>query len=155
MSNESRESLRSQVYWEDVAVGTELPPLVKGPFTVMELAKFGAMIGDFYPTHYDHKWATEKDRVPAVIVYGLQMTVHLSQLLTRWIGPDGFLRRLKSEIRSPTYVGDTVTLRGKITAKYVIGNEHLADCEVWGEKQDGSIVERGSATVVLPSKMAA
>ena len=143
---------KGQVYFEDVEVGSEIPPLVKGPYMVMDMAKFGAMVGDFYPTHYDHKWAMEKDRVPAVVVYGLQIASHLCQLLTDWIGPDGALRRYTNRVTAQVYIGDTLTLKGRVIKKYTREGSNYVECELWGEKQDGTRAVVGSGTVVLPSK---
>jgi len=143
---------RGQVFFEDVEVGSEIPPLVKGPYMVMNLAKFGAMVGDFYPTHYDHKWAMEKDKVPAVVVYGLQIASHLCQVLTDWIGSNGILRKYNNRVTTQVYVGDILTLKGKVTAKYIKEGENHLDCELWGEKQDGTRAVVGSGTVILPSK---
>jgi acyl dehydratase len=144
--------MKNQLYFEDVEVGTEIPPLVKGPYMVMDLAKFGAMIGDFYPTHYDHEWAIEKDRVPAAVVYGLQIASHLSQLLTDWIAFDGVLKRFSNRVTAQVYVGDTLTLKGKVTRKYAREGDSYVECELWGEKQDGTKAVVGSATIALPSK---
>jgi acyl dehydratase len=141
-----------QVYFEDVAVGDELPALIRGPFSVMEMAKFGAMIGDFHPTHYDHKWATERDRVPGVVVYGLLNTVHMSQLLTDWVGAYGRLKKFSQRGRAQVYAGDTLRVTGRVTRKYVSDGENCLDCEMFGHNQDGQLVEDGRATVVLPSR---
>jgi len=140
-----------QVYFEDFAVDDEIPPLVRGPFTVMEMVKFGAMLGDFYPGHYDHKWATDRDRVPGVVVYGMLNTVHMSQLLTDWIGAHGMLRKFSQRGRGQVYVGDTVRVTGRVTQKYVARGENCLDCEMFGHNQDGQLVEDGHATVTLPS----
>ena len=119
---------------------------------VMTSAKFMAMIGDFYPTHFDHKWATERDRVPAVVIAGLHVATHLSQMLTDWIGPDGILRRFVNRLRAPTFVGDTVTMTGKVTGKYIEDGENRMECELQGVKQDGTLVIEGSATITLPAR---
>jgi len=41
-----------QVYWEDVAVGSEVPALPKVATTQM-LVKWAGASGDFNPLHYD------------------------------------------------------------------------------------------------------
>jgi len=143
---------REQIFFDDIEVGSEIPPLTKGPITVMTMAKFAAMNGDFYPAHYDNKWAMEMDRLPTAIVHGMQVTTYLSQLLTDWIGPNGALRKFTSEVRAQTFVGDTLTMKGKVTKKYTKDSEHYLECKVWGEKQDGTVVIQGSATVTLPSR---
>ena len=152
MSDEIKTIKREQVFFDDIEVGSEIPSLVKGPYKVMTMAKFAALMGDFYPAHYDSKWAVEKDRIPAAIAHGLQVTAYLSQLLTDWVGPNGVLRRFASQVRAQTFLGDTLTMKGRVTKKYTKDGENYLECEVWGEKQDGTVVVEGSATVTLPSR---
>lgn len=49
-------------------------------------------------------------------------------------------------------MGDTLTMKGKVTKKYIKDSRNYVECEVWGEKQDGTVVVKGSATVTLPSR---
>ena len=143
---------REQIFFDDIEVGSDITPLTKEPCTLMSMAKFAAMNGDFYPGHYDNKWAIEMDRLPSAIVHGMQITTYLSQLLTDWIGPDGALKKFASQVRAQTFVGDTLTMKGKVTKEYTRDSESYLECEVWGEKQDGTVVIQGSATVTLPSR---
>jgi len=139
-------------YFEDVASDEKLGPLVKGPYTVMDAAKFSSMNGDYYPGHYDTGWATVKDRTPNVVAHGLQITTFLSQLVTDWMGRDGFLSRYTSQVRSQTYVGDTLNFQGEVTEKSEENGEFRVSIKVWGEKQDGTRVIDGSAAVLLTSR---
>jgi len=138
-----------QVYIEDVAVGSEIPPHTVS-FDVVKMAMFASVSGDFFPSHYDNKWAVERSRYPAAIAHGLHVTSHLSQLLTNWVGPQGALKRLSSQNRALTFDGDTVVMRGRVIKKYAEEGGHYVDCNVWGEKQDGTVVVEGTATVILP-----
>jgi len=143
---------REQVFFDDIELGTEVPPLVKGPITMMDMAKFASMNGDFSPVHYDNKFAVEVRGFPAAIVHGLQVVTYLSQLLTDWIGPNGAIKKFASQVRAPTLAGDTLTLKGKVTRKYTKDSQNYLECEVWGEKQDGTVVVSGSVMVTLPSR---
>jgi len=149
---EKQPAITEQRFFEDVQVGAELPQLIKGPYSVMTSAKFSSMNGDFYPGHYDTKWATEIDRTPNVVAHGLQITTYLSQLLTDWYGRDGFLRKFSSQVRTQTYVGDTLTFKGRVTEKYSTSGENCVECEVWGENQNGKLIIQGTAVVRLLSR---
>ncbi len=143
---------KKQVFFEDVEVGTSLPPLVKGPYTVMMMAKYASMYGDFYPAHYDTKWATELDRIPTAVAHGYQVVTFSSQLVTDWMSPDGFLKKLSTQVRTQTYVGDVLTYKGEVTKKYVKDGENIVECSVSAEKQDGTLVLQGIAIVALPAR---
>ena len=44
-------------YFDDVKVGDELPPVVKGPLQQIQLTKYAGASGDFNPIHQDHEFA--------------------------------------------------------------------------------------------------
>ena len=46
-----------KVYAEDVNVGDELPPLVKGPIQQIQLTRYAGASGDFNPIHQDDEFA--------------------------------------------------------------------------------------------------
>jgi len=139
-------------YFEDVSVGEKLGPLVKGPYDVMQAAKFSSMNGDYYPGHYDTGWATGKDRTPNVVAHGLQITTYMSQLVTDWMGRDGFLSRYSSQVRAQTYVGDVLNFHGEVTEKSAEKGEYRVSLKLWGDKEDGTRVIDGSAVVLLTSR---
>jgi acyl dehydratase len=143
---------RNQIYFEDVSEGAEIGPLVKGPITDMDNTKFCSMHCDFYPGHYDNKWAVEKDRIQGAIVYGFLVITYMSQLLTDWIMPDGFLRKFSTQVRAQTFINDVITYHGKVTRKYENNGLHLLDCELTGIKQDNTMVVEGKATIELPAR---
>ena len=45
----------AKLYYEDVQVGDELPRLVKGPVTHLQLVRYAGASGDFNPLHTDPK----------------------------------------------------------------------------------------------------
>ncbi len=44
--------MTEQLYYEDIAVGSEIPPLVKHP-TTRQLVRWAGASTDFYEIHYD------------------------------------------------------------------------------------------------------
>lgn len=92
--------------------------------------------------------------MPGVYDVGLQRIPWLAQLMTNWIGDDGFLRRLDAYLRRPNVVGDVTWCKGKVAKKYVQNGEHLVECEVWAENQVGEFTMRGRAIARLPSREA-
>jgi acyl dehydratase len=138
------------VYFENTAAGQSLPPLIKGPYTVATMAKFAAVSADFYPSHYDNKWATERSKHKGALAHGLQVTTFLSQLVTDWMGPYGMLKKFSAENRRPTFDGDTLTFHGKISRREAGERDGLVELDLWGENQDGVKVITGKATVLLP-----
>jgi acyl dehydratase len=141
---------QNQVYFEDIVVGTTIPTLEKGPYSPMDTARFASMYGDFYPGHFDSKWAIEIDHIPKAIVHGYHLVTHMTQLLTDWISPDGFINMIKTQVRAQAFVGEKVSYKGKVEKRIAGKSEGRVECSVWGEKPDGIIVIQGKAIVSLP-----
>lgn len=169
-------------YWEDVRVGDELTPVVKGPLSMRDI--FAWLMGAGSPFMRAHGLALgflkrhggadmvdgktgmadvpelvhmEESRaqtigIPGAYDYGCQRISWLCHLLTNWMGDDGFLKKLRGELRRFNIVGDTTWLKGKVTRKYTEGNQYLVDIECWAENQRAEITLPGTATVMLPSK---
>jgi len=169
-------------YWEDCTIGEELKPIIKGPLSRRDMYAWLMGAGSpfmkahgyafaFLRRHGGAEMVDAKTGVPDVpelvhmedtraqtiglpgaYDYGCQRISWLGNLLTNWMGDDGFVKRLRAELRRFNVVGDTTWLKGKVTKKYEKDDELLVDIDCWGENQRGEITMPGKATVRLPSK---
>ena len=153
--------MTKQLHWEDVAVDSEITPLPKIATTQM-LVKWAGASGDFNPLHYEGAFA-ESQGVGRPIVHGQLKRAWLIQLITDWMGEQGTLQKFSCQFRAVDYPrlmksksegqeGETWWCKGKITNKYIEGNEYMVDCEIWVENEKGERTTPGMATVVLPSR---
>jgi acyl dehydratase len=140
----------AQMYYEDVEIGMELPPLVKKP-TKRQLVKWAGASGDFNELHYDKDFATSLG-FPSVIVHGRLKAAFLGQLITDWIGEQGRLKKLSCSYRGNDFPGDEITCKGRVIKKYVQDSEHIVECEIWTENPRGEKTTPGMAVVALPSR---
>ncbi|MCH7842121.1 MAG: dehydratase [Chloroflexi bacterium] len=140
--------MADQVYWDDVQEGTELPAVVKNP-TTQQLVKYAGASGDYYQIHYDKDFAKNND-LDDVILHGALKNAFLGHLVTKWMGPNGDLKRLACQYRGMDIPGSPVTAKGVVTRKYEEKGVNLVDCEIWLENKDGEKTTPGSATVALP-----
>ncbi|MDB5922806.1 MAG: hypothetical protein JWN13_1742 [Betaproteobacteria bacterium] len=169
-------------YWEDVEEGHELPPIARGPLSMMDTMGFlvgcgrghthgvllkGAMR---HPGHFfrnpeagggveytgigHHRESVAKEvGVPGTYDYGPQRSAWVATLVTNWMGDAGFLKRITTELRRFNTMGDTTWCKGKVVKKYKQDGYALVDLEVWAENQRGErTVTNAAATVMLPSK---
>jgi acyl dehydratase len=139
-----------QVYFEDVAVGTEIAPLRKHP-SRRQLVMWAGASGDFYEIHYDTEFA-RRNQLDDVIVHGRLKASFLGQLLTGWAGPDGWLKRLSCRFKGTDPANEDMLVRGVVTGKRMEDAEHLVDVEVWTERTDGTKTTQGTATIQLPAR---
>ena len=167
--------------WKDVNEGDVISPLLKGPYTVTSAVAFMQAWGNYairnhriafqyydrhqrlaprnqqnvpeppVRVHWDNDFARTVG-VPAAYDFGPERVAWISHMLTDWMGDDGFLRRLNTQIRRHNPVGDVVWCNGVVTGKSVDGDRHLVQCEVVGTNQTGALSIKGYAEVELPNK---
>ena len=153
--------MSKQPYWEDIQEGDEVTPLVKIATTQM-LVKWAGASGDFNPLHYDEHF-TETLGVGRPIVHGALKRQWLIQLTTDWMGEEGTLKKFSCRYRAFDWPrpmrtmtepedGETWQCKGKVTKKYIEGDEHYVDCNIWIENGKGEVTTSGRATVILPCK---
>ena len=141
-----------KLFYEDVEIDSDIPPLVKHT-TKRQLVRWAVASGDLNELHYDKDVATSLGFTD-VILHGRLKAAFLGQLMTNWIGDSGTLKGMSCQYRGNDVVGEEIICKGKITKKYVQGTEHIVECEIWIEDKKGNKKTPGSATVILPSKVA-
>jgi acyl dehydratase len=168
-------------YWEDVGVGDALPTMVKGPMTITGFICYTQGWGGLYirahklawkmiakhpsagiknrfgvpdcpeRVHWEEEFA-RKVGAPKAYDYGPERCSWLSHAITNWIGDEGMLTRLYTEIRRHNPEGDTLFIDAKVTRKYVEDGHHCVAFDLVGENQDGELSIRGTAAARLPSR---
>ncbi len=149
-----------QPYWDDVTEGMEIQ-LSKIATTQM-LVRWAGACGDFNPLHYDAVFAASSG-TGRPIVHGALKRQWLIQLVTDWMGAEGFLKKFSCQYRAMDYPrnmktmtdpqdGETWVCKGKITKKYVENSLHLVDWELKLENGKAETTTTGKATVNLPVK---
>lgn len=168
-------------YWDDVDVGKEVQPLLKGPLTITDMICWYSGGGHSYQAHRRavmHRKRHPADAfrnpetgaqdsaarghtesrmardvgMPGGYDVGPQRISWMGQLMTNWMGDDGFLRRLSVSIRRPNIFGDVSWCRARVADKRVEEGIGLVDLEIWVENQLGETTAKGEAIVALPRK---
>ena len=139
-----------RLYAEDVNIGDELPPLVKGPIQQIQLTRYAGASGDFNPIHQDDEFAKAAG-MGGVFAHGMLSMGFVAQAVTDWAGA-GRVRKLGVRFAGIVRLKDVVTCRGRVIAKSSKDDVHLVELELWAENQRGEKVVTGRATVGLPSR---
>lgn len=136
-------------YWEDVQVGEELKPVVKGPLGLTDMISFCAgaapvqllahglslrlyrkhpawgvrdkTTGAMEPVYSVHynKSVANAVGLPYPYDVGAQRQCWLFHLLTNWVGDEGWIKKNYAEYRKFVYLSDVVWFTGKVTRKYI------------------------------------
>ena len=168
-------------YWEDVEVGSAIQPMLKGPLNITDMICWYSGGGHSYQAHRratmhrkrhpadafvnpetgapdsaarghaEAKMAREVG-MPGGYDVGPQRISWMGQLMTNWIGDDGFLRRLSVSVRRPNIFGDVSWCRADVVNKRVEAGAHVVDLAIKVENQLGEVTAKGTATVALPAR---
>jgi acyl dehydratase len=126
-----------------LAVGDELPPLTK-TIAQRQIDCYSGVRPR--SIHTDPEWARRKGfRAP--LAQGMMSTAYVSQLMMQATGA-GFVRggRMSVSFIKPVFVGDTLTVRGRVKSREPEGGGTRVTVEVWCENQDGVKTMVGSAS---------
>ncbi len=141
----------SNVYYEDVEVGHELPPLTKNCST-RQLVIWAGGSGDYYEIHYDPPFATGVAHLPGIIVHGALKHGFLGQLISDWTGDPRTIKRVGCAYRGMDFPNEDIVCKGVVTAKRQENGENLVEVEIWTENPEGKKTTPGTALVNLPSR---
>lgn len=166
-------------FWEDVNVGDMVQPILKGPLNITDMICWYSGGGHSYQSHrraHMHRLRHPADSfvnketgaqdsaarghaeskmardvgMPGGYDVGPQRISWLGQLMTNWMGDDGFLRRLSVSVRRPNIFGDVSWCRGRVVEKRREDGDFAVDLEIWVDNQLGETTAKGTATVHLP-----
>ena len=139
-----------RVYVEDVQVGSEIPPLVKGPIQQIQLTRYAGASGDFNPIHQDDEFAKAAG-MGGVFGHGMLTMGFVAQAVTDWAGT-GTVRKIGVRFVGLVRLKDTVTCRGRVLEKSSKDGVHTVELELTAENRRGEKIVTGRATVGLPSR---
>jgi acyl dehydratase len=139
-----------KLYVEDVQVGSEITPLVKGPIQQIQLTRYAGASGDFNPIHQDDEFAKAAG-MGGVFGHGMLTMGFVAQAVTDWAGA-GSVKKIGVRFTGLVRLNDTVTCRGRVLEKSSKDGVHTVELEIWAENQRGEKVVTGKATVGLPSR---
>jgi len=131
--------------FEEVAVGDELPPLLKEAVSRVQLARYAGASGDFNPIHVDEPYA-QAAGMGGVIAHGMLSMGFLGQIVARWTGPAS-VARIDARFKSIVRPGDVLTVRATVAEKN--DADRTVRLRLWCENQDRATVAEGGAVVRL------
>jgi acyl dehydratase len=134
-----------------VEVGEVIPSWTMENVTPERMKTVAAILRDPTPLHWD-RGATQAlglegrllNQSPINLGYAVNM-------LMAWAGPT-CIRRIRTEFPLPVFDGERVTAGGTVTSIENEGEEAIAECEVWLDRDDGTRTVAARAWVTMPAK---
>ena len=128
----------------NVAVGDTLPEQFHTPDNV-QLMFYNAALWNGHRIHFDEPYAKEVEGYPGLVIAGPLLGDWLNQVVELWLGESGRLTKIEYSNRAASYIGETLTAGGNVTA--VEGN--TITIEVYVKNEDGDVIAPGVATVEI------
>lgn len=135
----------TELNYDNIQVGDELPTHTCGPISRTTLALFGGASGDHNPIHIDSDFA-KKFGMPDVFAHGMLSMAYLAQLVTNW-ADQSQLREYGVRFTSITPVLATVICKGRVTEKMELNGEPCIKVEVTAETGEGTNTLVGDAII--------
>jgi acyl dehydratase len=129
------------VTFNDIAAGTEIPPLKIDRITRRTLALFAGASGDHQPVHIDIDAARARGR-DDVFAHGMLSMAYLGRYLTEWV-PQERIRRYKARFAAITPVYAEPVCSGRVTSV----EDGLATVTLAMTLPDGTTTVTGEAVI--------
>jgi hypothetical protein len=133
------------IQFNHVKVGDKLPELAI-PITVALITSGAIATRDFFPGHHDKHAAIELGS-PHIFMNILTTNGLVQRFVEQWSGPDSVFKDIDIKLGMPNYPGDTMTLKGAVTA--VDAQTNTIEVGLAGQNQYGTHVN-GTVRLALP-----
>ena len=131
----------------DVSIGQALPERVYTPDNI-QLFFYNAVLWNAHRIHYDLPYATEAEGYPGLVIAGPLLGDWLTQCVLEWLDGDGDLVSFEYSNRLASYIGETLTVGGSITA--IDEASGVVDLELAVRNEADDIITPGTARVRFP-----
>lgn len=143
--------MNNQNFFEDVVEGHEIAPLEK-TVTTVNILMYLSTVWLMDRIHFDYPFATQRRGLPNVVAPGNMAGDYYAELLSRWAGEKGELRKLSIQFRNFMLPGDILLCGGKIINKYIDEGKGFVELELWLRNQNNVNCVPGKGVVELPIK---
>ena len=128
----------------ELSVGEALPER-SYTATNVSLFLYNAAIWNSHRIHYDEPYTTNVENHPGVVIDGPLQGDWLNQVVVNWIGDSATLTSFNYSNRRASYLGETLTSGGAITA--IDTKSGAVDLEIFIKNEDGNVITPGTAQV--------
>ncbi len=132
-----------------VQVGDALPERALTPDNV-QLFLYNAALWNAHRIHFDEPYTRNVEGYPGLVIAGPMLGDWLNQCVEEWLGDSGRLLSIEYSNRAATYIGETLTSGGTVTAVDQAAGE--VRIEVFVKNAAGEVVTPGIATALMEPK---
>ncbi len=141
-----------QIFFEDVSVGDQIPPREFGPLAIVDTVRWAGLQENWQHLHYDRDHVRRHNGLRTFIASGAYRQALLMRMLTDWIGPCGWLKKISIRHTYSTFEGDLMRFAAKVREKSADSSENWIVCDLEGTNQDNRQILTGNCTLLLPKR---
>ncbi len=144
--------MNQPIYFDDIAVGDTIPPREYGPLTIVDTVRWASLQENWQHLHFDRDHVREHNGLKTFIASGAYRQALLMRMLTDWIGPRGWLRKISIRHTHSTFEGDLMRFSAKVAEKSSGGSDSFVVCDLEGANQENQRILTGRCTLILPRR---
>jgi acyl dehydratase len=145
-------SAKQNIYFEDINVGESIPGREYGPLTIVDTVRWAGLQENWQHLHYDRDHVRQHNGLRTFIASGAYRQALLIRMLTDWIGPLGWLKKISVRHTYSTFEGDTMRFDSRVVEKSADPSDPWIACELEGKNQDGKQILTGRCTLIFPHR---
>ena len=134
----------SSIKISELTVGEALPER-SYTATNVSLFLYNAAIWNPHRIHYDEPYTTDVEKHPGVVIDGPLQGDWLNQVVVNWMGDSAALTSFNYSNRRASYLGETLTSGGAISA--IDKDAGTVDLELFIKNENGDVITPGRAQV--------
>ena len=144
--------MNQAIFFDDVAVGDEIPPREYGPLTIVDTVRWAGLQENWQHLHYDRDHVRQHNGLRTFIASGAYRQALLLRMLTDWIGPRGWLKKISVRHTFSTFEGDIMRFSARIAEKSNDPSDPWIACDLEGVNQENQQILTGRCTLRLPPR---
>lgn len=140
------------IYFEDVRIGDVVSTREHGPLTIVDTVRWAGLQENSQQLHFDRDHVRQHNGLKTFIASGAYRQALLMRLITDWIGPRGWLRKITLRHTHSTFEGDLMRLSATVVEKSADSADPWVDCELHGKNQEDKQILTGRCRLMLPHR---
>ena len=142
--------MTQEIFFDGVAVGDTIPPREYGPLTIVDTVRWAGLQENWQHLHFDRDHVRQHNGLRTFIASGAYRQALLIRMLTDWIGPRGWLKKITVRHVYSTFEGDIMRFSARIVDKSSDPADPWVACELTGANQEDKQILTGRCILRLP-----
>lgn len=145
-------TISQELYFDDITVGDVIPGREHGPLTIVDTVRWAGLQENWQHLHYDRDHVREHNGLRTFIASGAYRQALLIRMLTDWIGPRGWLKKISVRHTYSTFEGDMMRFGAWVIEKSPDPSDSWISCDLEGKNQQDKQILTGRCTLILPRR---